>query len=43
MMIRHRIQLMETEKFHKKYLNLIFFLELSWKKRTIAKHHIIHY
>jgi hypothetical protein len=32
MMIRHRIQLME--KLHKKYLNLIFSLELPWRKKN---------
>jgi hypothetical protein len=38
MMIRHRIQLME--KLHKKYLNLIFFLELPWRKKNdITSHH----
>jgi hypothetical protein len=31
MMRQSRIQLME--KLHKKYLNLIFFLELPWKKK----------
>jgi hypothetical protein len=34
MMIRRRIQLMETEKLHKKYLNLFFFLEHPWKKKN---------
>jgi hypothetical protein len=32
MMIRRRIQLIETEKLHKKYLNLIIFLKLPWRK-----------
>jgi hypothetical protein len=32
MMIRRRIQLME--KLHKKYLSLIFFLELPWRKKN---------
>jgi hypothetical protein len=32
MTIRRRIQLIE--KLHKKYLNLIFFLEILWKKKN---------
>jgi hypothetical protein len=34
MMIRRRIQLMETKKLHKKHLNLIFFLEPPWEKKN---------
>jgi hypothetical protein len=26
--------LIETEKLHKKHLNLIFFLELPWRKKN---------
>jgi hypothetical protein len=33
MMMRRLVLLMETEKPHKKYLNLLFFLELPWKKK----------
>jgi hypothetical protein len=32
-MLRRRIQLMETEKLHKKYLNLIFFSKTSLEKK----------